>query len=328
MPSLVDPLGRTIDYLRLSITDRCTLRCRYCMPPGGVSWIPHDQVMRFEQMLRICRILAGLGIGIVRVTGGEPLVRKGAVDLVERLGAIDGIKRVSLTSNGVLLEEQLPALAAAGLTSINISLDTLDEHRFSWLTMTDYKVNAISVIDRSLELGLDVKVNCVPMKGFNEDDIPALAALAKNRAIAVRFIEMMPLGAAAALPPLPADGVISLIEREHGPMRPSPVKLGYGPAVYYTLEGFTGYVGLISSVSHCFCDGCNRLRLTSTGILRPCLASDLGVDLAGMVRGGAADGEIADAVRGMVAVKPERHGFGLAERKQEHDNTVMYRIGG
>ena len=327
-PVLVDPLGRTIDYLRLSITDRCNLRCRYCMPPGDVEWVQHDQVLRFEETLRLCRVLAGMGIGAVRVTGGEPLMHQGVVDFIRELKRIEGVRWVSMTSNGVLLGAYLSALVAAGLDAVNISLNTLNDEIFQWLTMSGSLVNVISAIDQASEQGLSVKVNCVPMRGINEDDIATLAALAKNKVVEVRFIELMPLGVAAAMQPIPADEVISLIERAHGPMQPSTAKLGNGPAVYYTLPGFAGHVGLISAVSRRFCHSCNRLRLTAPGMLKPCLASDLGLDLAGMVRGGAGDDEIADAIRELVAVKPEGHGFGLAEKKHEHDNTAMYRIGG
>jgi len=324
---MVDPFGRTIDYLRLSITDRCNLRCRYCMPPEGVHWLPHSEVLRFEETLRLCRILAGLGISVIRVTGGEPLVRRGAVDFINELGAIEGVKQVSLTTNGVLLAENLPALTA-GLNTVNISLDTMDGERFRWLTGSDKLANVLFAIDRALELGLAVKVNCVPLRGCNEDDIAKLAALAKNKNMAVRFIELMPLGEAASLQPIPEDEVISLIERAHGPVQLSAAKLGSGPAVYYTLPDFAGQVGLISPLSRCFCQSCNRLRLTVTGLLKPCLASDKGLDLAGLLRNGTPDDEIAGAILELVAKKPAGHGFGLAEKKREHDTTAMFRIGG
>ena len=323
---LVDSFGRTIDYLRLSITDRCNLRCLYCMPPEGVSWMPHNEVLRFEETLRLCRIMAALGISTIRVTGGEPLVRRGAADFVRELKAIGGVGQVTLTSNGVLLGEHLPALAVAGLDAVNISLDTLDEERFRHITRAEGFGGILSAIHRAAELGLRVKINCVPLRGFNEDDIVKLAALAKNSDITVRFIELMPLGAASELQPLAAAEVISLIEREYGPMQPSAVKLGYGPATYYTIAGFTGYIGLISAVSHCFCQSCNRLRLTASGYLKPCLSSDVGLDLRSLVRDGASDGEIAEAVRELVAKKPAGHSFNHADSGA---NTInMYRIGG
>ena len=342
--ALVDSLGRTIDYLRLSITDRCNLRCLYCMPIEGVSWVPHDKVLRFEEILMVCRILAGMGISAVKVTGGEPLVRRGAVDLIREIRGIEGLNRVSMTSNGVLLGEYLEALVAVGLDAVNISLDTLNDEKFRWLTKSDGLAKVLSAIDKALELGFAVKVNCVPMRGFNEDDIAQLSALAKNRNIAVRFIELMPLGVATALQPLPAAEVVSLIEREHGPMVPSAAKLGNGPAAYYTMQGFVGHIGLISAISECFCASCNRLRLTASGILKPCLSSDIGLDLAGMVRCGASSDEIEGAIRELVSKKPARHSFGgfdtklvsaikTADTTPVHDKKEvcainMFRIGG
>jgi cyclic pyranopterin phosphate synthase len=292
------------------------------MPAEGVESLSHGEVLRFEEVLRICRIMASLGIETIKVTGGEPLVRKGAADLIAELRAIEGVSRVTMTSNGVLLGNYLPALAAAGLDAVNISLDTLNDERFQELTGIEGLVNVLSAIDMSVELGLRVKVNCVPLKGFNEDDIVPLAAMAKDRDITVRFIELMPLGAASALQPLPTGEVISLIEGAFGPLKPSAAKLGFGPATYYTAAGFTGFIGIISAVSHGFCKTCNRLRLTASGFLKPCLSSDMGLDLRGLVRGGASDGEIAEAAQQLVAAKPAGHCFGDA------GNINMYRIGG
>ena len=325
---LVDSFGRTIDYLRLSITDRCNLRCLYCMPPEGVDWMPHDDVLRYEEIFRICRILAALGIGSIRITGGEPLIRKGTADLVRELKAVKGVSRIAMTSNGVLLAENLEALASAGLDAVNISLDTLDGERFRQLTRSEGLEKVLSAVDLALELGLKTKINCVPLRGFNEADIVKLAALAKNKSVTVRFIELMPLGAAAALQPLPADETVSLIEKEFGPMEPSAANLGFGPAAYYALPGFAGHIGFISAVSHAFCGKCNRLRLAASGFLKPCLSSSLGLDLRGLVRGGASDGEIAQAVQELVEKKPAGHSFGGSREKRDHADKQMFRIGG
>jgi cyclic pyranopterin phosphate synthase len=295
------------------------------MPPEGVGWMPHDRILRFEETLRLCRIMAALGINAIKVTGGEALVRRGVVELVRELKAITGINHVSMTSNGVLLEEHLEALVAAGLDAVNLSLDTMDEERFRQLTRTDGLNTVLSAIDHAVALRLRVKINCVPLRAFNEDDIVKIAAMANNRDITVRFIELMPLGTAAALQPLPADEVMSLIEGAYGPLQPSAVKLGNGPAVYYTLQGFKGYIGFISALSHSFCQNCNRLRLTASGLLKPCLSSDLSLDLRSLVRSGADDGEIADSIQGLVAHKPAGHRFGITN---EANNINMFRIGG
>ena len=325
--ALTDPFGRIIDYLRLSLTDRCNLRCLYCMPPEGVKKITHNDVLRFEELFQICRALAGLGISTVRVTGGEPLVRKGVAGFIGGLKRIDGIKRISMTTNGVLLGEYLQALAEAGLDAVNISLDTLDGERFRRLTGGEMG-DILPVIDTALALGLVVKINCVPLRGFNEEDITRLTALARNRNIAVRFIELLPLGAAATMPPMPVNEVTALIEKAFGHLALSPVKPGSGPAVYYTLPGFAGHIGIISALSRGFCENCNRLRITSEGVLKPCLASDLGIDLRRLVRAGACGKEIEAAVRELVEKKPAGHRFGAAGEKAKHRAAEIFRVGG
>jgi cyclic pyranopterin phosphate synthase len=295
------------------------------MPPEGVGWMPHDEVLRFEEILRLCKLLAALGIKAVKVTGGEPLVRRGLAEMVKELKAINGIEHVSLTSNGVILGEHLEALAASGLNAVNISLDTIDEKKFFQLTNTDGLVNTLFAIDHAVELGLKVKVNCVPLRTFNEEDIVKIAGVAKNKDIAVRFIELMPLGKAAAFQPLPADEVMSIIEKEYGALKSSVVKLGNGPAAYYTLKGFTGHIGFISALSHSFCQNCNRLRLTASGLLKPCLSSDMSLDLRSLVRSGAGDEEITDLIQKLVNKKPAGHSFGI---NGEASNINRFRIGG
>jgi len=320
---LVDGLGRTIDYLRISVTDRCNLRCLYCMPNEGVGWIPHEDVLRFEEILRICRILVEPGIKSVRVTGGEPLLRRGLAGFISELKAVNGINRIGLTTNGVLLEEHLEALVKAGLDAVNISIDTMNSEKFKWLTRTGSVINVASVIDRALETGLEVKVNTVMIKGANEDEITAVAGLAKNRNIAARFIELMPLGEAAAFKPFYAHEAAALIEETYGPLLPVAAKLGDGPAEYYAVAGFAGHIGFISPMSRCFCKTCNKLRLTASGFLKLCLRSDTGIDLRGLVRGGASDKEIAALIREQIALKPSGCGFDV-----NGSSVKMFRIGG
>ena len=318
---LLDGLGRTIDYLRVSVTDRCNLRCLYCMPNDGVGWIAHEDVLRFEEVLRICRILANLGIMSVRVTGGEPLLRRGLADFIRELKAVKGVNRVGLTTNGVLLEEQLEPLSKAGLDAVNISINTMDREKFSRLTRTGSMVNTVSVIDHALETGLGVKVNTVMIRGFNEDEITAIAGLAKTRNIAARFIELMPLGEAAVFEPYYAHEAAALIEGTYGPLLPEAAKLGNGPAEYYTIAGFAGHVGFISPMSRRFCKNCNKLRLTASGFLKLCLCGDTGIDLRGLVRGGASDEEITGLIREQALLKPR--GF-----DENSGGVNMFRIGG
>jgi cyclic pyranopterin phosphate synthase len=328
---MTDSFGRVIDYLRLSITDRCNLRCVYCMPPEGVDWKAHAEVLRFEEILRVCGIMTGMGIRNVKVTGGEPLVRRGTAELVKNLKALPGIKKVTMTSNGVLLGENLDALTAAGLDALNISLDSPDEDSFRRVTRGGAQaLEAIRyAIEHACELGLPVKINCVPLKSVNETGLVKLADMARNSVQAVRFIELMPLGAAASLQPLPADETRALLEKEYGPLSPAAAKPGNGPAVYYTLPGFTGLIGFISALSHGFCASCNRLRLTAAGLLKPCLSSDMSLDLRGLLRDGADDAEIEHAITELVMRKPERHTFGeSADGGTEHQQKEMFRIGG
>ena len=325
---LIDSFGRTIDYLRISITERCNLRCLYCMPSDCSGKIAGDEVMRFEDLLRICRILASIGISTVRVTGGEPLVRKGVADFIKEIKSIDGIKRVNMTTNGMLLGEHLQSLAAAGLDAINISLDTLDNEKFRHLAGREGLAAILPAIDRALALGLTVKINCVPLRGFNEEDIVRIAALAKDKKIGVRFIELMPLGAAAAMQPLPVNETAALIEKAFGQLTPSAVKPGSGPAVYYTLPGFAGYIGIIGALSSRFCEDCNRMRITSAGILKPCLASDIGIGLRQLLKDNASDREIEKAVRELVRKKPAGQNFTAASEKAKLGKIEMARIGG
>jgi len=325
---VVDGLGRTIDYLRVSVTDRCNLRCLYCMPNEGVGWIPHEDVLRFEEALRICRILAGLGIKSVRVTGGEPLLRRELAGFICELKAVDGINQVGMTTNGVLLGEQLETLRKAGLDVVNISIDTMDKDKFLRLTRSDGMVNTISVIDQALEIGLGVKVNTVMIRDFNEDEITAIAGLAKHRNIAARFIELMPLGEAVSFKPFYANEAVALIEGEFGPLMPVAAKLGNGPAEYYTIAGFAGHIGFISPMSRRFCETCNKLRLTASGFLKLCLCGDMGIDLRGLVRGSSSDEEITGLIREQLALKPAGHCFAESGGAINGGGVNMFRIGG
>jgi len=326
--SMLDGFGRTIDYLRISVTDRCNLRCLYCMPNEGVGWIPHEDVLRFEEVLRICRILAGMGIKSVRVTGGEPLLRQGLAGFISGLKAVKGINSVGLTSNGVLLGEQLEALSKAGLDALNISVDTLDNEKFTRLTRTENMVNIISAVDQALETGFEVKVNTLMIKGVNEDEITTIAGLAKTRKIAARFIELMPLGEAASFKPFYAHEAAALIEKEYGPLLPVAAKLGNGPAEYYAINGFAGHIGFISPMSRRFCKNCNKLRLTASGFLKLCLSGEQGIDLRGLVRRGASDEEISGLIRGQIAMKPAGHSFNKSGGVENGGSVNMFRIGG
>ena len=310
---LVDPSGRTLDYLRVSVTDRCNLRCVYCMPAEGVTWKPHDSVLRFEEILRICRVMAELGIKRIKVTGGEPLVRRGIASFIKELKLIPGIQKVTFTTNGFLLGAYLDEAEAGAASSlpdaVNISLDALNPALLKRITRTENVSvqDVLLCIDRLLEKKIPVKINCVPIGGFNEEEIIPLAALAREKNIAVRFIELMPLGIASAFRMISGRETAALLEKAFGKLTAVYGGESAGPALYYSLSGFTGKIGFISPVTCGFCDSCNRLRLTSEGRLKPCLFGELAFDLKAILRGKeqkAGDACLATAVLEAVSKKP------------------------
>ena len=325
---MFDAYGRNIHYLRLSVTDLCNLRCRYCMP-DGVPKLAHEDILTYEEFLRLAALFAQCGIDTVRITGGEPLVRRGVEQLTAGLKAIPGIRRVALTTNGVLLAQKLPALLSARLDSVNISLDTLRPEVFQRITARDGFSHVMEGLRAALDSGIPVKLNCVPQAGVNEGELEDLAALAEAHPLQVRFIEMMPIGYGAAMPCISGPALRERFAHRWPEFAPLPAAqsavLGDGPAVYYTVPGWEGDVGFIAAVHGKFCASCNRVRLTSQGFLRPCLASEAGCDLRELLRSGATDAALSQAIRQTIWAKPREHHFG--------DNSMpatrgMYRIGG
>lgn len=323
---MIDNNGRTIDYLRISVTDKCNLRCRYCMPESGVPLITHDEMLTLEEIFRVVRIMEGLGIKKVRLTGGEPLVRKNLVKLVKDISDLDGIERISMTTNGVLFGEQAAQLKQAGLTDVNFSLDTLDEAHFQKITGLACRDEVLDAIESAFKQDMRVKINCVPCREFNEDDIVSLAALAHDQEIDVRFIELMPLGCGKDFHGIPSDEILHRLEAEYGKAAQSHAKRGNGPAKYYEFEGFRGKIGFISPMSHSFCGECNRIRLTAEGRLKLCLYYDCGIELKPLLRGGQTDDEIMERIRRAVMDKPRAHEFEKADAAS--DQRKMVQIGG
>ena len=325
---MFDRYQREIHYLRLSVTDLCNLRCRYCMP-DGVEKLEREAVLTYEEFLRLAALFARCGIDTVRVTGGEPLVRKNVAQLVAGLKATPGIRRVTLTTNAVLLAEQLPTLLDAGLDSVNISLDTLRPEVFRQITARDDFAAVQAGLQAALESGLPVKLNCVPQAGVNEGELEQLAGLAKDNAMQVRFIEMMPIGYGAAMPCISGPELRARLARRWPKLAPLSAAqehaLGDGPAVYYTVPGWQGSIGFIAAVHGKFCASCNRVRLTSQGFLRPCLASETGCDLRALLRGGADDAQLLAAIRETIWAKPREHHFNDSSMPATRG---MYRIGG
>jgi len=308
MTKLADSYHRPINYLRISVTDRCNLRCIYCMPPEGIPLMSHGDVLRYEEIDLVARAAADLGITKLRLTGGEPLVRAGLTDLVAMLAGIKGIDDISMTTNGVLLERYASELKKAGLHRVNISLDSLRPERFHKITRIGKLDDVLSGIEAAREVGLNpVKINMVVIRGTNDDEISHFALLTLSDAWHVRFIEFMPFiendKKNRFLVP-----VFEIMERIEalGKLEPS-LPNGVGPAKYYRFPGAKGTIGFISPVTECFCQACNRMRLTADGKLRPCLFSDDEIDLRSPLRQGATVEEIKRLIRQAVAAKPERH---------------------
>lgn len=326
-----DQFGREIEYLRISVTDRCNLRCRYCMPETGVIPLQHAEILSYEEMLRITAQLSRLGIRKVRVTGGEPLVRIGIVDFVRRLKAVPGIEQVMLTTNGVKLAELARPLQEAGLDGVNLSLDTLDRLDYAGLTRRDLFSEVWEGLQATLVLGMPVKLNCVPLAGCNESALPALAALTKAYALDVRFIELMPVGCAgmSGLQGIPMQQVKERIEAAFGVLLPMPMlDSSAGPAKYYRLPGFAGRIGFIDAMEHKFCASCNRVRLTADGFLKLCLNARAGLDVKALLRTGETDDQMLyECLQQAIYQKPQEHFFAYGQQ-EDKDSRRMYQVGG
>ncbi len=328
----LDAYNRPISYLRISITDRCNLRCIYCMPSEGVLWRPHEDILRYEEIETVVRAGAELGIGKVRLTGGEPLVRAGVVELVRVLARIPGIDDLTMTTNGVLLARYAADLAAAGLHRVNVSLDTLDPRRFRRITRRGRLEDVLAGIEAAHAAGLEpVKINTVVMRGMNDDEVVDLARQTMEAGWNLRFIEMMPVGNGVLTEEgwqekvVTAQEIRARVEGALGQLKPVKTAIGNGPARYYRLPGAQGTLGFITPISEHFCYQCNRLRLTADGHLRPCLLSDREIDLRTPLRQGASVAEIKELLLHGIAVKPLEHHLDLREKPEKR---VMSEIGG
>ncbi|MEJ2209636.1 MAG: GTP 3',8-cyclase MoaA [Anaerolineae bacterium] len=329
-----DDFGRAINYLRVSVTDRCNLRCVYCMPDGGVQKKAHDAILRYEEMALVVRAAAGLGISKVRLTGGEPLARLGLAEFVAMVAATPGIDDVSMTTNGTLLARHAAELAAAGLQRVNISLDSLRPERFRQITRRDRLDDVLAGVEAARAAGLvPIKFNTVVVRGVNDDEIVDLARRTITHGWHVRFIELMPIGANVGWA---GDGIVPVaemrrrIEQALGPLQAVHGPVGNGPARYFHLQGSdgraaSGSIGFIGAQSEHFCPACNRLRLTADGRLRPCLLSDDEIDLRGPLRAGAGLAEVQEILARAIHTKPERHHLDEALPPQAR---TMSEIGG
>lgn len=329
---MIDGYGRTIEYMRISITDRCNLRCRYCMP-DGVELVPMSDILSFEEIEEICRAAAGLGIKKIKVTGGEPLVRRGCAAFIGRLKKIPGIEEVTLTTNGVLLTQQIYALCENGLDAVNVSLDTLSRCNYEQITGKDELLHVLEGIQAVLDAGIRIKINSVLQKGQNDTEWRHLLELAKSEPIDVRFIEMMPIGYGKQFETIYNDDIQQKIREIYPDLQEDARVHGNGPATYYYIPGFKGSIGFISAIHGKFCDTCNRIRLTSQGMVKPCLCYGKSYNLKEILRNsGESLGTegmnllLKQRLQTAILEKPEQHCFEhLADITEEKD---MIQIGG
>jgi GTP 3',8-cyclase len=327
---LVDGFGRTHRSLRLSVTDRCNLRCRYCMPAEGMDWLPREELLSFEELERIVRLLASVGVADVRVTGGEPLVRAELPRLIARIAAVPGVREISLTTNGVLLAGAIDDLVAAGLGRVNVSIDSLDPDRFAQITRRrdlDRALAGLAACERHPGLR-PIKVNAVALRGVSEPDVLPLAELARRRPYVVRFIEVMPLDAPRTWT---RDAVLSGEElramiAERWPLEPLEPERPSATGTSWRFADGAGLLQFVSSVTEPFCATCDRLRLTADGQLRTCLFAESETDLRGPIRAGASDAELDAVIREAVLAKGPGHG--MADPEWTYVGRPMSMIGG
>lgn len=323
-----DSFGRDIDYMRISITDRCNLRCRYCMPEG-IELVPMKKILTYEELEIIGHAAAKAGIPKLKITGGEPLARLGCPELIGKLGRIPGIEQVTMTTNGVLLGKYLPQLTENGLKAVNISLDTLNRDKYKAITGRDELNAVLGGIRLALEAGLRVKINSVLQKGVNEGEWLEIANLTRKYPLDVRFIEMMPIGYGKKYETVYNEDILEGLKKEYPAMQEDLSVHGNGPAVYYQIPGAKGSVGLISAMHGKFCGYCNRIRLTSQGQIKPCLCFEDSVDIYELVKEPhkeKAVEQVHQAIIKAIQIKPANHRF--EELDEITEVKKMVEIGG
>ena len=327
--ALKDSFGRKIEYLRLSITDRCNLRCRYCMPEEGVESVGHGGILSYEDLLRIAAAATRLGVSKIRVTGGEPLVRKGIVGFVKELAALPGQPEITLTTNGLLLDQMAADLKQAGLSRVNVSLDTLREDRFEQITRRPGLQRVLDGIHRAAAVGLaPLKINMVPIREVNADEIADFGRLSLEHPWEIRFIEFMPVSGGlgySAENRFSAQEIMTELE-SIGPLTPVERSGPAGPARLFRYRDSPGRVGVIPAISSHFCGECNRLRVTADGRIRPCLLCSDELDIREALRRNASDAELEELLRAAVVAKPRQHRVG--EKDYKEGSRGMQKIGG
>ncbi len=331
MPRNVDNFKRRIDYLRISITDWCNLRCIYCRPRGKWKKLPHDEILSYEEIIQICHIAVRLGITKIRITGGEPLLRRNIIYLCENLSRIDKLESLTITTNGVLLKHFASKLYRAGVQRLNVSLDTLNPRKYYEITGKNMFHKVWSGIEEALLVGFyPVKINVVAMRGINDNEIGELAKLTFKYPVHVRFIELMPFLDNPEEPEsrfISTDEILNIL-RDVGTISPVSSSNVNGPATHFRFKGALGKVGLISPISHHFCPSCNRLRLTADGKLRACLFSNTETDIKTALRSGASEEELEAIFHEAILAKPEKHSLNQVCRSSVSSHRPMVAIGG
>ncbi|MBE9537217.1 MAG: GTP 3',8-cyclase MoaA [Proteobacteria bacterium] len=315
--------------MRISVTDRCNMRCTYCVPKEGFNSLPHEDILSYEEILRVVTLASEVGVNKFRITGGEPLVRRGVIDLTSKINAIDGVE-TTFTTNGLLLEDMAEELKSAGVRRLNISLDSLNPKRFADITRIDKLDKVLRGIEKAHSLGFTpLKLNIVIMKGVNDDEIEEFVNLTKNRNYHVRFIEFMPMKANGwdRSKFIAADEVETMVEKLFNILPDSSDPKG-SPSRNYTIDGHLGKIGFISPVSRHFCDSCNRIRLTSDGHIRSCLLRKGEIDMRPALRGGAGDDEVRELIREAVLLKPSGHEMDNVNLDSHDTHRSMTQIGG
>lgn len=321
---MIDSYDRKINYMRISITDRCNLRCRYCMP-YGIELMPMSEILTYENICDICKEAVELGITRFKITGGEPLVRKGCPDLIRMIKAIPGVEQVTMTTNGILLKEQLENLKNAGLDAINISLDSLDKERFHSITGFDQLEKVLDGIHLAVDYGFPVKINCVLQKGMNDEEWDKIAMLAKELPLDVRYIELMPIGDGHTEEGISNEELLSRFRHQYPSIEKDERIHGNGPAVYYKIPGWKGSIGLISAIHGKFCSQCNRIRMTSTGEIKPCLCFEESISIKEAAKS-QDKSEMKKILKQAILRKPQMHRF--EETDQITEQKKMAQIGG
>lgn len=311
---LVDSHGRTVDYVRLALTDRCNLRCSYCMPECGIDFVARNELLSYEEMLRVLRLLSETGVNKLRITGGEPFVRKGVMTFFEKINHNKWFEAINITTNATLTQPYIHRFKNAGIKTVNISLDTLNRDKFLFITKRDGLQKVLDTLSLLQEIQIAIKINMVVMAGVNEDDIIPMALMARDKNIEVRFLEEMPFNGSGEVKQNCFNhlDILQILKNKLGHLEPIKAKFGQ-TSTNYSIDSFKGKVGIIASYSRTFCGTCNRLRITPTGLIKTCLYDEGGLDLRPLLRGDASDSTIINEIQKAVAGKA-KDGFEAEKR--------------